>query len=90
MSHMALGKPLRNERHRDIWSGVSVQEKLIQSQNQAKVSRGNQFVGIAILEIPESVDIRAEKTTNQEGHFTLWAEPEELLRYMREVVELSE
>ena len=71
-----------------FWGGVPVHETLIQSQTQATAFRGTQYAGIAILEIPDGAKVRSRKTTNQAGHFTLWAEPEDLMLYAREVVKL--
>ncbi len=89
MSQKALGLPLRNERFRDIWDGVSVQQTLLQARKLNETFRKNPCTWIAILEIPETADIRFKRTTDQIGHYTLWAEPEELIRYVREVVEIA-
>lgn len=90
MSNKALGKTLRNERDREIHDGLSVHQTLRQSRNQAQAFRGNPFVGIAILEIPEGSGMPWKRTGQSEGHHTLWAEPEDLIRYVREVVELPD
>lgn len=90
MSNKALGKTLRNERDREIHDGLSVHQTLDQSRNQAQAFRKNPFVGIAILHIPEDSGMPWKRTGTSEGHHTLWAEPEDLIRYVREVVELPD
>jgi len=85
MSNKALGKTLRNERDGEIHDGLSVHHTLSQSRNHAQAFRRNPFVGIAILEIPEGSGMPWKRTGPSEGHHTLWAEPEDLIRYVREV-----
>src|SRR5699024_9107685 len=87
MSYEALGRPLLNEANRDVWAGVSVQNTMTQDRNRAKVIRGKPHV--AVLEIPDDVGIRCERTGDTRGHLTLWGEPEQLLSYVRDVIELE-
>jgi hypothetical protein len=87
MSNKERGKPLRNERHRDIRDGLSVYETLEQAENQPNVFKRNPFVGVAILDIPDGVQVRFQRSGDTEGHHRLWAAPEELIVYVREVVQ---
>jgi hypothetical protein len=41
------------------------------------------------LEIPDAAGVRCERTGDARGHLTLWGEPDELLSYVREVIELD-
>jgi hypothetical protein len=88
MSYKALGKPLRTEADRDIWEGLSVQNTLAQARNRAKVFRGKK-THVAVLEIPDDAPVRCERTGVNRGHSTLWATPQKLISYLRDVVELD-
>jgi hypothetical protein len=87
LSYKALGRPLLNEANRDVWAGVSVQNTMAQARNRAKIIRGKTYV--AVLEVPDDADIRCERTGGTRGHYTLWGEPDELLSYVRDVIELN-
>lgn len=69
----------------ECWNGVSVWETLEQARQMA---RGVASLGrcVARLEIPAGAEVRSQRTFRTEGHHTLWAEPEVLLRCVASVV----
>jgi hypothetical protein len=72
-----------------LWSGVSVYLQLSQARRKA---RGRPWKGrafIAALTISEDGPCRFERTTASRGHYTIWCDPDELLRCVVSVVPVS-
>jgi hypothetical protein len=88
LSYELLGIPLppnpTDEQIR-IHSGTSVYATEAQARRKA---RGIPSLGrfIAVLEIPDDASVRAERTTNSGGHYTLWGQAESLVSYVTSVV----
>jgi hypothetical protein len=86
LSAAALGRRLRgsNPELRRLFDGISVTDSLQQArQTAADFPRLGRF--IATLVIPTGAPVRWEQTL-REGHYTIWAEPDLLLRLVTEVV----
>jgi hypothetical protein len=79
-SMKALGKTLRFETPEAlrIWDGISVSETLEQARLLCQ-RRPHLGRFVAKLEIPPDSGVLSERTTKTQGHWTLWATPEELL-----------
>lgn len=84
MSHEALGvlpKGPLSSRARDRWRGVSVHDV-----RGAVMVKGNDspWLGgyVAELRVPHGVTVRFEQTGRDPSHYTLWADPAELLSWV--------
>lgn len=74
---------------RRLQTGVSAYRTLRQAAAKARRYQGlGSFV--AIVDVPAGSTVRFERTTQQRGHFTLWGEPDALLRCVVAVVPISE
>lgn len=73
-----------------LQSGISVFRTLSQARRTARSRRpwmGQGFV--AMLEIPLGMDARIERTTKSAGHYTLWADAHDILRWVTQVYPVS-
>jgi hypothetical protein len=77
LSYEALGKSLRDERQRELWSGVSVQATEAQARGRAKLPTLGRF--IAELSVADDGPIVWKRTGDKPGHHTLWGDPDDLL-----------
>jgi hypothetical protein len=71
--------------------GVSVNATLQQARKRARQVpslRGKRF--IAVLVIPDDSPITFERTGRSPGHFTLWGDPDELLRCVVSILPVEE
>jgi hypothetical protein len=87
-SHAGRGRPLPTGTDADavrLWSGLSVYVTEAQAHRKARVSP---MLGshLAELDIPETGQIRWERTTGSPGHYTLWGSPAQLLECMVRVI----
>jgi hypothetical protein len=78
-----LGLPLQDdsEESRRLAAGVSVfatREQARKRARQVRSLRGKRF--IAEVRIPDGSAITFEQTTRTPGHYTLWGDPNEMLR----------
>jgi hypothetical protein len=85
LSYVALGVPLMDDspETRRLAEGISVNATLAQARSRARAIpslRNLHFV--AELSIPDDADIRIERTGRARGHYTLWGDPDVLLRYV--------
>lgn len=81
MSNAELGRPPRRATTEvlRLWSGISVYETEQQAREKAiEFSRLGSY--LARLAIPANSSMRIERTTRSEGHHTIWAPAEALLR----------
>jgi len=71
-----------------VWDGISVYSTEAQARRRA---RGAPWLGphIAELLIREGAMIRVERTTRSAGHYTVWGEPDMLLRCVIRVVAVA-
>jgi hypothetical protein len=85
-SNEAQDKPLLHDtpRNRRLWSGLSCFATEAQARWNARRFPGHGNF-IARLEIDDEDRIQVEKTRGP-GHYTLWAEPADLLGHVRAVV----
>jgi hypothetical protein len=85
-----LGRPLLNDRPetRLLWDGVSVYATEAQARRTA---RRYPQIGhyIAMLRVTQSSAVQWERTTQQDCHHTLWAEPEQIMRCVVAVVPVN-
>jgi hypothetical protein len=67
-----------------LLTGISVFEELEQARQQM---RRFPYLGKYIVEltIPPDAEVRWERTTARPGHYTLWGEPENILRFITNV-----
>jgi len=77
---------------RRLWDGLSVHDSLEQARRQAREAP---WLGtrIAVLVVPEGAEagLRWERTIpNNPGHYTLWGDPDDLLRQVERVVPIDE
>ena len=83
LSRMAQGRATATSdaEVRRLEDGVSVYDDLEHLRGKARAIRG---LGrwIATLDIPDDAGIPIEKTLDDPHHFTLWGEPDELLRFV--------
>ena len=86
-SAAALGKlpPDDDPETLRLWDGISVYDTVLRAMAK---SRRYPWLGrfIAGIEIPDEAPVRIERTTKSRGHYTVWAEPEQLLAYVAEVL----
>jgi hypothetical protein len=62
-----------------LWDGLSAFQTEAQARQKGReLPRLGRF--IVRLELPDSTAIRAERTLDGEGHYTLWGEPSDFLR----------
>jgi hypothetical protein len=68
-----------------LWDGISVYDTVLRAMAK---SRRYPWLGtfIAKLEIPNDGSFRIERTTKSRGHYTIWAEPEDLLESVTEMI----
>ena len=83
-SHEELGIPPRrrlSRRERDLWRGVSHQSSLESALAKATVSP---WLGdyVAAVRIPYGVTVRIEQTGRDPFHYTVWADPADLLSWV--------
>ena len=83
-SYRAQGRILRHPTAEllDRWAGISVYESEGQARHWA---RKRPYLGAFIAELRINEGIRREQT-GRSGHYTLWGDPESLLRSMVRVV----
>jgi hypothetical protein len=84
MSHEALGIPPRrrlSRRDRDRWHGVSHQSTLESALTKASDSP---WLGayVAEVHIPHGATVRIEQTGRDPYHYTVWADPADLLSWV--------
>ena len=84
MSHEALGIPPRrplSRREQDLWRGVSVHDSLEAACAKSSVSP---WLGryVAEIRIPPGVVVRLEQTGRDRSHYTVWADPDDLLSWV--------
>ena len=88
LSHEALGVPPRrplSRREQDLWRGVSVHDSFEAACAKGTVSPWlGQFV--AEIRIPPGVEVRIEQTGRDRSHYTIWADPDELLSWVVSVM----
>jgi hypothetical protein len=61
-----------------IWDGIAVYETVEQAREQRRrYPKIGRFVAEVL--VPLDAEIRCERTTRSDGHWTLWAPPEKLL-----------
>lgn len=73
-----------------LQSGISVFRTLTQARRTARDRRpwmGQGF--IAALEIPPGAEATIERTTKSAGHYTLWADVHDILRWVTQVFPVS-
>jgi hypothetical protein len=88
-SNAALGKsPTGQTDTSPLADGISVTATLAQARRRA---RRYPEIGafVAVLEIADDADVRAERTLSSAGHHTLWASPELLLAAVTQVFPLE-
>ena len=85
LSNLALGKEVPvDPMLAELWDGISVQSTLSQARRKRRVSPAlGQYV--AVLRIPTDGSVRFRRTRG-EGHFTLWADPADILAMVVSVV----
>ena len=85
LSNLALGKQVPADPElAKLWDGISVQSTLNQARRKRRISPAlGQYV--AVLRVPTDGSVRFERTRG-EGHFTLWADPADLLTMVVSVV----
>jgi hypothetical protein len=91
MSHEALGIPPRrplSRREQDRWRGVSHHDSLATA-----VAKGTDspWLGrhVAEVHIPRAAAVRIEQTGRDRSHYTVWADPVDLLSWVVSVVPLG-
>lgn len=90
LSYEQLGKPMpKTEEQIRRWRGVSTFETLDQAWRIARVNRG-QGAFIAEVAIPADGRITCERTGKSAGHYTLWGDPDEMVRHVTSVVPVRE
>jgi hypothetical protein len=92
MSHEALGAPPRRRltrREQDRWRGVSLQSTLESALVKANDSP---WLGqyLAEVHIPRGVAVRIEQTGRDLYHYTVWADPDDLLSWVVSVIPVEE
>jgi hypothetical protein len=92
LSHEALGTPPRrrlSRRDRDRWSGVSHQSTLESAVDKANDSP---WLGTfaAEVHIPHGAAVRIEQTGRDPCHYTVWADPADLLSWVVSVTPIHE
>lgn len=63
---------------RRLWSGISVFDTEVRAR-QTALDYPRLGKHIAMLDIPKEGPIRAERTTNSLGHYTLWGDSAKML-----------
>jgi hypothetical protein len=90
MSHETLGVPPRrrlSRRDRDRWRGVSHQSTLESAISKATDSPWlGQYV--AEVHIPHGAAVRIEQTGRDPFHYTVWADPDDLLSWVVSVTRI--
>lgn len=92
MSHETLGVPPRRpltRRQHDRWRGVSFQDSL---ESALTKSTESPWLGryVAEVRIPVGAAVRIEQTGRDRSHYTVWAEPGDLLSWVVSVVPVEE
>ena len=78
--------PKDTDEARRLNAGVSMYATLEQARKKAQAFP---FLGdhIACLEIPDDAPVQIERTLpGSRGHYTIWGDPDELLRYVVSIV----
>jgi hypothetical protein len=84
MSYEALGiRPRRppTTRQRDQWRGVSHYATLAAARTRARISP-HLGAYVALIHIPDGVSVRVEQAGRDPDHYTVWAEPADLLGWV--------
>jgi len=92
LSHLERGVELRTLRPETarLHSGVSMYRTLSLARKVAKKRPPWMGAGyIARVTIPTGDDIRVERTTRSEGHYTVWGDASRLLSWVDDVVPVS-
>jgi hypothetical protein len=85
LSHVARNVPVHvaDEEAQRLATGISVFRTVSQARKNAQKRPpwlGRGF--IARITIPPEATVLMERTTRTAGHYTLWAEPEDILRWI--------
>lgn len=86
----AIPSYLVNDRQRHLQTGISVFRTLSQGRRTAKARHpwmGQGF--IAAIELPPDAEYRIERTTKSAGHYTLWAQARNILKWVVQVFPVS-
>src|SRR6185437_12369500 len=90
LSYERLGKPMpRSEEQIRRWRGVSTFETPDQARRIAANNPG-QGAFIAVVAIPADGRITYERTGKTTGHYTLWGDPDEMVRCVISVMPVRE
>jgi len=74
------GKPIPKKLHQvRLWEGISTWDRLKVARLRA-MANPHQGQYIAAIEIPADGRITYERTGTNDGHYTLWGDPDTLLR----------
>jgi hypothetical protein len=79
-SYQRLGKPIpKNPEQQRRWRGISTYDTL---ERARAIARANPAQGdfIAEIAIPDDGRITYERTGKNPGHYTLWGEPDDMVR----------
>lgn len=90
VSHQERGRrPPNDPAKARLWGGLSAYETLHQAQRTARMfPLLGQF--IAEIAIPDDGRITYERTTTSDGHYTVWGEPNDLLKRVTSVQAIGE
>jgi hypothetical protein len=73
------GKPMPKRPHQvHLWEGISTRDNFNEARRRA-LANPHQGRFIAAIEIPGDGRITYERTGTNEGHYTLWGDPDTLL-----------
>jgi hypothetical protein len=92
MSHETLGIPPRrplSPRERDRWRGVSHQDS---RESAVRKAADSPWLGeyVAEVQVPIGATVRVEQTGRDPSHYTIWAEPSDLLSWVVSVTPAEE
>ena len=83
LSYIELGLPLMDDspETQRLAQGISVNATLQQARNRANTVPSLRSLGyVAELLVPEDAHVTIERTGRTRGHFTLWGDPDTLMR----------
>lgn len=79
------GPPPADPQVRRLWKGVSVYDTIDRARNLAR-KRPTLGTYVAMVDVPWSQAIQAERTGHRRGHHTLWGDPAALLACVVRIV----